>query len=116
VLSVPGLVTIAYRFDGPRFTAAVGDGVMAEVLADRPAPRAIGAELARLHLEPSRLPDLPALLGLVPGGRALARGLARYDEVSLSAHLDGDSVAVFARLRLGRTSERPARVRRAALW
>jgi hypothetical protein len=116
VLSVPGLPTVVYRLDGARFTVAVGDGVMEEVLADRPAPRDVEAELVRVHLEPSRVPDLSSLAGLV-GGRRLGEGLTRYDEVSLSAQLDGDSVAVFARLRLSRSGRgRGAQVRRATLW
>lgn len=129
VLSVPGLPTLVYRLDADRFTLAIGDGVIGVVLGpgDRPA---VAQELARLALRPPRLANLSDLLATgfdaVAGraasaaGRALADRLARYDALSIAAAMDGDSVAVFARMRVrqrgGTGVTGPARVRRTALW
>ncbi|HWM84602.1 MAG TPA: hypothetical protein VNO33_02165 [Kofleriaceae bacterium] len=125
VLSVPGLPTVTYRLGDGEFTVAVGDGVMEEVLSA--GKRAASPELAQLTIRPPRLPELDQLIGaglvmLVgpharPAARAIAERLSRYDEVALSARLDGDSVAVFARVRLRRTARLdPARVPRTSLW
>ena len=114
VLSVPGLPSIMYRQAGDRFTLAVGDGVMADVLAAEPgdpgerARETRGPELAHLRIQPQRLPQLGQLLALalsalaVPAARptaaAFAERLSRYDEASLAARLDGNSVSIFARI------------------
>jgi len=133
VLSVPGLPSIMYRQAGDRFTLAVGDGVMAEVLAAEPgnsgdaSDATRGPELAHLRIEPQRLPQLGQLLSLalsalaIPAARptaaAIAERVAQYDEASLSARLDGNSVAIFARMRMVRTGHAlPIRRARTSLW
>jgi hypothetical protein len=134
VLSVPGLPSIMYRQAGDRFTLAVGDGVMAEVLGteagnpDQPAgDEARGPELAHLHIQPQRLPQLGQLLAIalsalaVPAARptaaAIAERLSQYDQASLSARLDGNSVAISARIRMTRTGHAlPIRRPRTSLW
>ncbi len=133
VLSVPGLPSIMYRQAGDRFTLAVGDGVMAEVLATEPgnpgdaSDQARGPELAHLRIEPQRLPQLGQLLAIalsslaIPAARptaaAIAERVSQYDEASLSARLDGNSVAIFARIRKVRTGHAlPIRRARTSLW
>jgi hypothetical protein len=127
VLSVPGLPTISYRQAGDEFTLAVGDGVMEEVLAPGSPPGgAPDLEVARVALQPPRLPALGALidaaLSALGGsrarpGRAIAARLSRYDEVAVTARLDGDSVAIFATMRQARTGHfLPARLRRTSMW
>ncbi len=138
VLSVPGLPTIMYRLAGPRFTLAVGDRVMAEVLASEPEPaearnreggddRAGGPELAQLRIQPQRLPQLGQLLATalsalaVPAARAtaaaIAERLSQYEEAALSARLDGNSVAISARMRRVRAGHStPTRRPRTSLW
>lgn len=132
VLSVPGLPAIMYRLASDRFTLAVGDGVMAEVLSSQPRDRASshderGPELAHMRIQPQRLPQLGQLLATalsalaVPSARAtaaaIAERLSRYDEASLSARLDGNSVAIFARMRRVKSGHSlPIRRGRTSLW
>jgi hypothetical protein len=125
VLSVPGLPTIMYRLAGARFTLAVGDGVMEQVLAPGGQQEQPATELAQMALHPTRLPQLGRLIGAAmeavgtagPDARVIAARLSRYDEAALAARLDGNSVAVFARMRIGKSSASlPIRLRRTSLW
>ena len=129
VLSVPGLPTIMYRLAGERFTLAVGDGVMAEVLASEKgeADRSGRPELAHARIQPQRLPQLGELLVAAlasmgapaarPTAAAIAERLSRYDEAALSAHMDGNSVAIFARMRPRRSGHSlPTGLGRTSLW
>ncbi len=131
VLSVPGLPTIMYRLAGERFTLAVGDGVMAEVLASEAGEGdddgAARPELAQVRIQPQRLPQLGELIAAAlvavgepaarPTAAAIAERLSRYDEAALSAHLDGNSVAIFARMRPRRSGHSlPTRRGRTSLW
>jgi hypothetical protein len=113
-----------YRLAGARFTLAVGEGVMEQVLApgEQQEP---ATELLQMALRPARLPKLGRLItaaieamgsaGL--DGGAIAARLSRYDEAAVAARLDGNSVAVFARMRLGKSAASlPIRLRRASLW
>jgi hypothetical protein len=127
VLSVPGLPSIMYRLHGKRFTLTIGDRIMRQVLATDADGADADGELARFAIRPRRLPDLAGLIGTGlaalagdparPAGRVIAERLSRYEEAAMWARRDGDSVALFARMRLRRTGRKPApQVRRAALW
>lgn len=129
VLSVPGLPSIGYRLDRDRFTLALGDGVLEVVLGPGQAPFPAG-ELGRFELRPLRLPNLADLLAAgaeaaagrqaARSARALAERLVAYERLSLGAHLDGDSIAVFARMRQGSAARAgapaPLRSARRTVW
>jgi hypothetical protein len=112
VLSLPGLPSIFHHQEGDRFTGALGGEAMAAALGPgdgHGSPPGVH-ELAALRIEPGRLPNLPQLLRTVlaralgwdsgEAGAQLAARLVRYQSGSLELTLDGDSLALRARMGL----------------
>lgn len=111
LLSLPGVPSLYYRLTAHTFTLTLGRAAMARILAPGAGTVPADPELFHIHIAPGRLPHLAALLGaaLTPlwgsrlgtaAARALAAQLSRYRSASLGLVLDGDSVALRARMRL----------------